>query len=80
MKRINTGDNYSDAMTKSLGTTLFHRHMNFIMGKIIPAYVLEKLDTNTMTSFDGLYDIHDSNIIRRFISREGNEESVLVSL
>lgn len=80
MKRINTGDNYSDAMTKSLGTTLFHRHMNFIMGKIIPAYVLEKHDTNTMTSFDGLYDIHDSNIIRRFISREGNEESVLVSL
>lgn len=80
MKRINTGDNYSDAMTKSLGTTLFHRHMNFIMGKIIPAYVLDKHDTTTMTSFDGLYDIHDSNIIRRFISREGNEESVLVSL
>ena len=37
--RINTSDNYSDVMTKATARTLFYRHMNYIMGKIIPAYV-----------------------------------------
>ena len=39
LKRITTSDNYSDAMTKALGRTSFYRHMNFIMGRIVPAYV-----------------------------------------
>ena len=36
LKRINTTDNYSDVMTKATGRTLFYRHMNYILGKIIP--------------------------------------------
>ena len=38
LHRIPTADNFSDAMTKSLGGTLFYRHMNYIMGKVVPEY------------------------------------------
>ena len=37
--RISTTDNYSDVMTKATARTLFYRHMNYILGKIIPNYV-----------------------------------------
>ena len=51
MKRINTADNSADAMTKSTARTLFYRHNNHIMGKIIPSYVKfvsqTKLDIKT---------------------------------
>ena len=39
LKIINTADNESDLMTKNLGRTLFYRHMEYLMGKIIPEYV-----------------------------------------
>ena len=39
MKRINTHDNRSDAMTKALPHGLFYRHMDRIMGREIPSYV-----------------------------------------
>ena len=39
LKRIDTKDNYSDVMTKATARVLFHRHMNYIMGKIPPSYV-----------------------------------------
>ena len=35
---IKTSDNFADAMTKPQARTLFHRHMNYIMGKIVPQY------------------------------------------
>ena len=38
LKHITTQDNYADAMTKALSTTLFYRHMDFIQGRVIPAY------------------------------------------
>ena len=38
MKRINTADNYADALTKSMGRQLHYRHDNYILGKIIPLY------------------------------------------
>jgi hypothetical protein len=41
LKRINTSDNYSDVLTKATGRTLFHRHINYILGKILPAYISE---------------------------------------
>ena len=37
--RIGTSDNESDGMTKNLARTLFYRHQEYIMGKIIPEYV-----------------------------------------
>ena len=39
LKRIGTADNESDLMTKNLGRTLFYRHMEYIMGKVLPEYV-----------------------------------------
>ena len=36
LHRITTNDNYSDAMTKALGKSLFYRHTDYIMGKVIP--------------------------------------------
>ena len=36
MKRIHTSDNYADALTKASGKILFYRHMDFIMGYVIP--------------------------------------------
>ena len=38
LHRIPTADNFSDAMTKALGGTLFYRHMNYIMGKVVSEY------------------------------------------
>ena len=37
-RRIATHDNSADAMTKATPRTLFYRHMNHIMGKLVPAY------------------------------------------
>jgi deoxyuridine 5'-triphosphate nucleotidohydrolase len=42
LKRIDTSDNYADVMTKATSRTLFYRHMNYILGKIIPAYCRRK--------------------------------------
>ena len=39
LHRISTSDNESDAMTKNLPRTLFYRHVDYIMGKVIPDYV-----------------------------------------
>jgi len=39
LARISTNDNYSDVMTKATARTLYYRHMNYILGKIIPTYV-----------------------------------------
>ena len=38
LKRISTNDNESDVMTKNLGRTLFYRHINYLMEKVIPEY------------------------------------------
>ena len=40
LKRIGTNDNESDAMTKNVGRTLFYRHIEYMMGKVIPEYAL----------------------------------------
>ena len=43
LKRINTTDNYSDVLTKATGRTIFYRHMNYILGKIVPQYCRQHL-------------------------------------
>ena len=49
LKRIDTSDNEADTLTKCVGRTLFYRHNDFIMGRVIPDYVnmdpLDQLDT-----------------------------------
>ena len=32
-------DNESDLLTKNLSRTLFYRHIEYIMGKVVPVYV-----------------------------------------
>ena len=43
LKRIATDDNESDAMTKNVGRTLFYRHLDYIMGRVIPDYVSKEI-------------------------------------
>ena len=42
--RISTHDNESDAMTKYVGRTLFYRHTDYFMGRIIPDYARKHSD------------------------------------
>ena len=53
LKRISTHDNWSDAMlTKAQGRTLFHRHMNYILGKIVPNYTFHMINLRTKVLCD----------------------------
>ena len=36
LQQINTSNNYADAMTIALGKSLFYRHNDYLMGRIIP--------------------------------------------
>ena len=38
LKRIDTSINLADLFTKQLGTTLFYRHTDFVLGHVIPHY------------------------------------------
>ena len=38
LRRICSASNYSDALTKPMGRTLHHRHMDYIMGRVCPTY------------------------------------------
>jgi deoxyuridine 5'-triphosphate nucleotidohydrolase len=67
LQRINTGDNYADAMTKSLGRTLFYRHMNFIMGRIVPEYAYKRDHTFKRFYDKNLYSLK----FNKFLSWEG---------
>ena len=44
LKRIGAADNESDAMTKNVGKTLFYRHMDYLMSKLIPDYARNHKD------------------------------------
>ena len=50
LKRISTSDNEADAMTKNLARTLFYRHQDYIMGRVIPDYANKISSTNTVLS------------------------------
>ena len=39
LKRVVPADNESDPLTKNLSRTLFYRHIAFIMGNVVPAYI-----------------------------------------
>ena len=43
MKRVHTADNRSDVFTKALTPKLFYRHMDRIMGRIIPSFAQDAL-------------------------------------
>jgi len=77
LKRIATADNYADAMTKNVGRTLFYRHMNFIMGRVVPAYAYKRGDL----SFRVLYDKTASSLaFLQFLSREDAKRRSLIPI
>ena len=45
--RICTSDNESGAMTKNLPRTLFYRHQDYLMGRVIPEYVTTRDSVQT---------------------------------
>ena len=69
LHKINTSDNYADSMTKALGRTLFYRHMNFIMGRIVPQYAYNMMNLVVRRFYDKNVCRFDKNL--RFLSREG---------
>jgi hypothetical protein len=54
LQRIATADNFSDSLTKAQGPTLFHRRMNYIMGRIVPEYMREHLNPSIKRFFSDL--------------------------
>ena len=50
LHRINTSDNESDTMTKNLPRTLFYRHQDYLMGRVIPEYVKMRDSVQNHTS------------------------------
>jgi hypothetical protein len=50
LARIDTSDNYSDVMTKATGRVLFYRHINYIMGKTKPSYVIIPDDLSSIST------------------------------
>ena len=58
LKQIGTNDNEADTMTKATNRTLFYRHIEFIMGSVIPQY------TNIKTTFP-----HSNDYSLRYIKR-----------
>ena len=73
LHRIPTADNFSDAMTKALGGTLFYRHMNYIMGKVVPEYAKELINPSIKRLF---VDMRFDNIR----SREGIMQGSLIPI
>ena len=69
LHRINTSDNYADVMTKPLARTLFHRHINYIMGKIVPEYAHNMMDIVVRHFYDKSVSRDDKRL--RLLSREG---------
>ena len=56
-------------MTKALGRTLFYRHMNFIMGRIVPQYAYKMMDLVVRRFYDKNVCRLDKSL--RLLSREG---------
>ena len=54
LQRIDTSDNESDTMTKNLVRTLFYRHQDYIMGRVIPEYVTMRESVKTAASRSNL--------------------------
>ena len=70
-QRISTSDNSADALTKATPRTLFYRHMNHIMGRIIPSYAkhlkAQRIEQSNVTT----------GIIKRVVFHTANTSSRL---
>ncbi len=58
LKRIDTSINLADLFTKQLGTTLFYRHTDFVLGHVPPHYTTLALPTVTRTNIVNFQDPH----------------------
>lgn len=62
LKRIDTSINLADLFTKQLGTTLFYRHTDFVLGHVPPHYTVHppmasklNADNNTMARLASIW-------------------------
>ena len=46
MQRITTSDNFVDPLTKPMGKEMHLRHSEYLLGKCIPQYVYQYLETS----------------------------------
>jgi hypothetical protein len=61
---IDTSNNLADHYTKSLHPALFHRHADFILGHILPAY--SPLHLSIIGSYAGMDDYLDKFVLSSF--------------
>lgn len=61
LKHIRTSLNASDAMTKSVPRTLYYRHMDFIMGRKIPEYLLKEMKNMSYENTSSLSYVEEDN-------------------
>ena len=59
LHKIHTSHNWADSMTKPQGKTLFYRHMNHIMGNLIPTYSHVRLEGETPTVDNLIMSLQD---------------------
>jgi hypothetical protein len=59
LRRINTSVNLADLFTKQLGTTLFYRHTDFVLGHVPPHYATPTLHVNRVCSTAADQEIRD---------------------
>ena len=72
LKRIATNDNYSDVMTKATGRVIFYRHVEYILGKHQPAYVLHP------NGHSSIYTQDKINSIKPALSTGGYDNDIRV--
>ena len=58
LKRIDTSINLADLFTKQLGTTLFYRHTDFVLGHVPPHYATLNIPTVAHTKVVNVHHPH----------------------
>ena len=61
LKRIDTSINLADLFTKQLGTTLFYRHTDFVLGHVQPHYTTYNHLTVARTNVVNMHHPHFRN-------------------
>ena len=50
LRQISTHDNEADTMTKNLARSLFYRHKEYMMGKVLPEYAIKRSNNTSHSS------------------------------
>ena len=76
VKRINTADNPSDVFTKALARTLFYRHTEFLMGKVVPQYAIPQVrDIHRLSAKKAIITLKENYNLQDLFSYQCYERS-----